>query len=353
VIRPTSGVIQGDPLSPFLFILVMDAILRRLPYDAGALCDWRLNLRLPCLAYADDVVLLANSGAALNTLLTTFEDAARPWGLRMNTAPGKTEVVVVPHRTVAQPFQCAAGHIRRTHQYRYLGVVIGADRSVWQKDWARRVGLAMASLGKFQAVWHSDVTRATKSALVHALVTPILTYGALTYPVTAAVRRKMHSGMSLILRCALRLRIRWDVPSLHTHTEEVYARTPFLHVTWTKSLLAAYGHWLRHGVRRAPAVPPILLVAEGAWARMTPAPAGFRALIETLIAPLQWSEFVDRALAGGPTFTKWVRAACRRQFLAICDEAVIPRRLGGVPAARATWSTLWATWVKAGSVDLT
>ena len=193
----------------------------------------------------------------------------------------------------------------------------------------------------------------TKSALVHALVTPILTYGAITYPLSPAVRRTMHVAMSRIMRCALRLRTRWDAPSEHSHTEVVYAHTPFIHVTLTKSLLSAYGHWLRHGVRHAPAVPPILLVAEGAWARQDPAAAGFRALLQSLIAPLEWEEFITSALAGGPAFARLVRAACRRQFMLLCAETVLPRRLGGSPAARATWSALWTAWRTAGSAYLT
>jgi hypothetical protein len=353
VIRPRSGVIQGDPLSPFLFILVMDAILRRLPYNAGALCDWRIQLRLPCLAYADDVVLLANSVPALHALIAAFEDAAGPWGLRLNTAPGKTEIISVPHRTRVTPLPCVAGSIRIAQTYKYLGVVLGVDRRAWQTDWSRRVGLAMASLNKFQSVWNSDVSPATKSALVHALVTPILTYGALTYPMSKAVRQKMHVAMSRVLRGALRLRIRWDAPDLHAHTEEVYEHAPFLQVTLTKTLLSAYGHWLRHGMRQAPAAPPILLVAEGAWRHQTAAPGGFRALLETLIAPLQWDAFVALALTGGPAFSKLVRAACRRQFSMLCDETVKPRRLGDRPVARATWSALWTKWVNAGGVDLT
>jgi hypothetical protein len=111
-IQPVSGVIQGDPLSPFLFILVMDAVLRHLPYDAGALCDWRLLLRLPGLAYADDVVLLANTAPALRDLIAWFEAEALTLGLRLNTAPGKTEVLTVPRVPNAATFTCAAGPIR-------------------------------------------------------------------------------------------------------------------------------------------------------------------------------------------------------------------------------------------------
>ena len=56
-IVPTVGVLQGDTLAPYLFILVMDQILRRIPEARGAIADAPRGLRIAALAYADDVVL--------------------------------------------------------------------------------------------------------------------------------------------------------------------------------------------------------------------------------------------------------------------------------------------------------
>ena len=53
----TSGVKQGDVLSPILFIVVVDMILRTVDEQDGI--AWIGTNRLPELAYADDIALLS------------------------------------------------------------------------------------------------------------------------------------------------------------------------------------------------------------------------------------------------------------------------------------------------------
>ena len=71
-IAPTTGVLQGDTLAPYLFIIVMDQILRRVRYADGVLVDKNSGVRLPLLAYADDVVLLSNTFQGVTESLRRF-----------------------------------------------------------------------------------------------------------------------------------------------------------------------------------------------------------------------------------------------------------------------------------------
>ena len=59
LIHLTSGVKQGDPLSPVLFNIVMDQLLESLnESNLGVILD---GMKLPALAYADDLALMATS----------------------------------------------------------------------------------------------------------------------------------------------------------------------------------------------------------------------------------------------------------------------------------------------------
>eukprot|EP00760_Papus_ankaliazontas_P027514 PhM_4_TR3375/c0_g1_i1/m.90646 len=86
------GVLQGDTLAPFLFILVIDKVLRCLDDKDGILISQRApymtqrqrsmqctvtERRLTALAYADDVLLLAHDSKSLQRLFDQFESAAQ------------------------------------------------------------------------------------------------------------------------------------------------------------------------------------------------------------------------------------------------------------------------------------
>ncbi|KAK3911664.1 Retrovirus-related Pol polyprotein from type-2 retrotransposable element R2DM [Frankliniella fusca] len=89
-----SGVKQGDPLSPVVFNLLIEALLltiQRLSDEHG----YQLHdITIPVLAYADDLVLLAQSPASMQHLLDAVGRAASWVGLQFNAAKCATLHVV-------------------------------------------------------------------------------------------------------------------------------------------------------------------------------------------------------------------------------------------------------------------
>ncbi|KAK7788246.1 hypothetical protein R5R35_001099 [Gryllus longicercus] len=75
------GVRQGDPLSPILFCLVVDDILSAIPPDVGFnLGDVKIN----CIAYADDLVLMSSTQWGMETSLRRVGEEAAKYGLLFN-----------------------------------------------------------------------------------------------------------------------------------------------------------------------------------------------------------------------------------------------------------------------------
>ena len=88
-----AGVLQGDTLAPYLFIICLDYMLRMsidLIKENGFKLTKERSRRYPTQTimdadYADDIALLANTPAQAETLLHSLEWAAGCIGLYVNT----------------------------------------------------------------------------------------------------------------------------------------------------------------------------------------------------------------------------------------------------------------------------
>uniref|UniRef100_A0A3Q2DQB8 ribonuclease H n=1 Tax=Cyprinodon variegatus TaxID=28743 RepID=A0A3Q2DQB8_CYPVA len=81
-IEMKSGVKQGDPLSPLLFNLAMDPLIRRL--DKGGRGFMVTGNKITSLAYADDLVIISDSWGSMQRNLKIMEEYLQNVGLRIN-----------------------------------------------------------------------------------------------------------------------------------------------------------------------------------------------------------------------------------------------------------------------------
>ena len=88
--KTTSGALQGDTLSPYLFIVLLDYALKKtLQDDVGFVVRKRNGRRHPAiyigaLAYADDICLLAESIDDVECSLHRLDTSAVEIGLTIN-----------------------------------------------------------------------------------------------------------------------------------------------------------------------------------------------------------------------------------------------------------------------------
>ncbi len=347
VIRPSIGVMQGDTLAPWLFTVVMDYVLRHLPTEHGAVVDdYDGVTRIPALAYADDVVLLSNSAAGAQRLLHAFEAAAARVGLRLNTGPGKTEAMLVTKAQATPPaIVCSAGNVPITDSYKYLGWLCSTDRSSWKKDLARRRSLAWLVVRRFARIWTSPlVPTVLKRQLAHALVSPILTYAASSYPPSLAALGSLHVSINKVLRVAQRAPVMWGSPGRHIHTEQLYGDTPIPLAALSKSLLTQWGHWVRLAVKSSTYVHPVVIILTGILKHPSPPCAKTPASLLAFISDLDTEQLVSCPMSR----SRWKMHVTNRIIMLIkwfLAVFIVPRRLGSSRCPLTTWNEKVATWI--------
>jgi len=119
----TSGVRQGDNLSPTLFCLYVNDLAKSL--NELSLGVFLNDLHVTLLLYADDIVLFAPTEVALQEQLNFLDDWCQKWKLLVNES--KTEIVHFRPKNVQKTddnFVFRGCNLKVVNEYRYLGLVL-------------------------------------------------------------------------------------------------------------------------------------------------------------------------------------------------------------------------------------
>jgi exonuclease III len=262
----TSGVLQGDSLAPFLFVLLLDWVLRTgLPSNNNGfqLCrrssSRHPEKRLALLAYADDLVLLANSGDDAQRLVDGLARTAAKIGLRINTK--KTEVFTIPSNLpvslhIPASDSTAAIPLPSCQAFRYLGGQVPSIR----EDLRHRRRLAWAAFRSSRSMLQNDrLPDQLRGKLFKALVESVLLYNAETWTMTDSFEKVVDATHSNLLRATFRIHHEHNPAS----NKQLYDRARLLppSVILRQRRLKLVGHILRSRDYRPEPLHDILLLS--------------------------------------------------------------------------------------------
>uniref|UniRef100_A0A803SNW1 ribonuclease H n=1 Tax=Anolis carolinensis TaxID=28377 RepID=A0A803SNW1_ANOCA len=180
------GVRQGCILSPSLFNLYAEHIMRHAGLEKTKARVKIAGRNINNLRYADDTTLMAESEEELRSLITKVKEESAKAGLQLNIK--KTKIMAT---RLTDNWQIEGENMEAVADFIFLGAKITADADCSQEI-RRRLLLgrrAMANLDKI--VKSKDITLAMKVHIVKAMVFPVITYGCKSWIIRKAEQRKI------------------------------------------------------------------------------------------------------------------------------------------------------------------
>ena len=201
-----SGVKQGCTMSGFLFLLVIDYVMRTTTEGASNGIRWKFTEKLEDLDYADDLALLSSSASQCQRKINKLKATAEKAGLKINT--DKTKSMRINARTQT-PLKIGNEDMEDVVQFVYLGSVMTVSGDSDQ-DVKVRIGKAWGAYNKLKPIWNSkQLSTKTKVRVYRACVISVLLYGCESWGMTKCVEEMLEKFFHKSLR--MLLNVNWTM----------------------------------------------------------------------------------------------------------------------------------------------
>ena len=194
------GVRQGCILSPYLFILYAERIMREAGLDEEAEGVRIAGRIVNNLRYADDTTLLAGKKEELKNNIRKLRIASEKAGMYFNIK--KTKIMTTESW---RSFEVDGVEIEVVSSFCFLGALIDREGSC-EGEIRRRITLGKGAMQGLEKIWKDKfVSLGTKTRIVKAMVFPVVLYGCETWTKTKAVEKKIEACEMWIWRKMLRV----------------------------------------------------------------------------------------------------------------------------------------------------
>lgn len=197
------GVRQGDPLSTLLFNAALELTIRKSGINrSGTL----LNKSHQCLAYADDILLIARSRKKLEEVAGDLFKTAKQIGLQINKS--KTKYMELKNKQGenrqnnlrVQMGEEGVQEFEEVEEYMYLGVLI-TNKCKEEREIDLRIAKGSRCAGSVNRIIRSkNVSRNTKLRIYKTILRPTVLYSSETWTMTKKTQYSLEVWERKVLR---------------------------------------------------------------------------------------------------------------------------------------------------------
>ena len=239
-----TGVLQGDTLAPYLFVIVLDYVMRNIfdgkEEEFGFKLHRRRSTRVKAVAitdldFADDLAITTEDIEQAQRILLRLEEEAEKVGLVCNADKTKFQSFNQEGQISMKTKDGEA--IKEVSNFKYLG----AWTESTGKDVKVRKALAWSACHNLSKVWKSNLALKIKIRLFIATVESVLLYGSETWTMTKSLTKSIDGCYTRMLRMAKN--VSWME---HRTNEELYRNLPKVSTKIRQRRMKLAGHCVRH-----------------------------------------------------------------------------------------------------------
>ena len=193
----TKGVIQGCPLSPHLFNIYLEWVIKMALDDVEGGVEIG-GIRITNLRYADDIVIIAETIEDLISMIERIEVQCNRYKMKINTE--KTKSMKIGRHTEVIDLRIGDNTIEQVDKFKYLGVNFTSQGGT-EKIVQERLSLGYKSFGRLIKIWKDrNISLKLKIKLLKSIVIPTALYGAETWIIRKKEEQKILAFKNRYLR---------------------------------------------------------------------------------------------------------------------------------------------------------